>query len=470
MACRNFLRGGLLALGMCGGWQANALAQSATAAPTRPAVMFNRWQEDWSVLADKRVPPAPLDWLKYIPLAPKDPNTYLSFGLNIRERFESNNAVNFGVKHYPAQNYLLSRIELHGDLHIANQLELFMQLQSDYAPGKTRLTQVDKNQLDVEQAFAVLSEPVADGLLRLRLGRQQFAFDLQRFISVRDGPNIRQSYDAAWVDYETGPWRLIGFYSRPVQDKDEALFDDYSSTKLTLSGLRVERQLSASTSLAAYYTHYTRASAHFLTVSGNERRENFDVHISGTSAPVDWDAETMIQTGQVGAKSVLAWAAGAVGGYSFQSTSWQPRLGLQIDAASGNSSPHSHSLGTFNPMFPNGSYVTLAGYTGYVNFIQIKPSITLHPTSTLKLMLAAAPQWRESTADAVYTQPNIAVAGTAGHRGAYTGAYGQVRLDWAISRSTAFTIEAVHFQVSNVIRRAGGHNGDYVGVQIFYGL
>ncbi|EKN01481.1 MULTISPECIES: alginate export family protein [unclassified Acidocella] len=432
--------------------------------------MFNRWQEDWSALADKRIPPAPLDGLKYIPLAPQDPNTYLSFGLNIRERFESNNAVNFGVKNYPAQNYLLSRTELHGDLHIARQLQVFVQLQSDFAPGKTRLTPVDKNQLDVEQAFAALTEPVAGGLLRLRLGRQQFAFDLQRFISVRDGPNIRQSYDAAWADYETGPWRLISFYSRPVQDRDQEVFDDYSSTRLTLYGFRVERQLSATNSLAAYYTHYTQAGAHYLSVSGNERRENFDVHMSGSSGPVDWDAETMIQIGQVGPDSVFAWAVGAVIGYSFQQAPLKPRLGLQIDAASGNSNPHSHTLRTFNPMFPNGAYLTLAGYSGYVNFVQIKPSITLHPTRTLKLMLAIAPQWRQTTADAVYTQPNIAVAGTAGQPGAYTGTYGQIRLDWAISHSTAFAIEAVHFQVSNVIRRAGGHNGDYVGVQISYGL
>jgi hypothetical protein len=40
------------------------------------------------------------------------------------------------------------------------------------------------------------------------LGRQQIAFDLQRFISVRDGRNVRQSHDAAWADYERGRWRL----------------------------------------------------------------------------------------------------------------------------------------------------------------------------------------------------------------------------------------------------------------------
>src|SRR5216683_1462318 len=36
---------------------ARADDQSAqTSTPQRPAIMFNRWQEDWSVLADSRVP------------------------------------------------------------------------------------------------------------------------------------------------------------------------------------------------------------------------------------------------------------------------------------------------------------------------------------------------------------------------------------------------------------------------------
>jgi hypothetical protein len=34
---------------------------SQTSTPQRPAIMFNRWQEDWSVLADPRVPREPFD-------------------------------------------------------------------------------------------------------------------------------------------------------------------------------------------------------------------------------------------------------------------------------------------------------------------------------------------------------------------------------------------------------------------------
>ncbi len=437
--------------------------------PMRPTIMFNRWQEDWSVLANPAVPPEPLDGLKYIPLSSFDPQTYLSFGANVRERYEGNSAPGFGVGGNHSQNYVISRTELHADLHLGPHFETVVQVQSDFAPWKSRISPADQDRLDLEQAFAVLTEPVGDGTLKIRLGRQQFAFDLQRFVSVRDGPNVRQSYDAGWIDYEIGPWRLIGLYSRPVQYQDITIFDDYSSHDQTFSMLRVERQLSATNSLSAYWAHYTQAGARYASVAGNERRENFDVHMAGAGGGFDWDVETMGQFGRVGTQSVLAWGVGSLGGYTFKDAFWSPRIGLQVDAASGDSNPHDGTLGTFNPLFPNGAYITLAGYTGYVNFVQVKPSITVHPAGNLKLMLAVAPQWRETTADAVYTQPSIAVPNTAGHGGSYTGTYGQARLDWTVSRSTSFAVEAVHFQVGDAIRRVGGHNGDYAGVQVAFG-
>jgi hypothetical protein len=103
---------------------------SQTSTPQRPAIMFNRFQEDWSVLADPRVPREPFDEFKYIPLSDTDRYTYLSFGADTRERFESNNAANFGTGPNRSQNYVISRNEFDADLRIANQLQAFVQFQA----------------------------------------------------------------------------------------------------------------------------------------------------------------------------------------------------------------------------------------------------------------------------------------------------------------------------------------------------
>jgi hypothetical protein len=445
--------------------RADDLPLGATPIPERPAILFNRWQEDWSVLADPRVPRQPLDGLKYVPFSASDPKTYLSFGAGLRERFEANDAANFGIGGSRNNDYVISRTELHADLRLAGQIQLFTQLQSDFAPGKSMITPVDRYRLDLEQAFVALVEPLDNGTLKLRLGRQQFAFDLQRFVSVRDGPNVRQSYDAAWADYEHDPWRFITFYSLPVQTRDLRAFDDYSSGRLTYGGVRLERKLTETSQVTGYYSHFSNDNAKFLTVSGHEDRDIFDMRLGGTAGGFDWDAEAMGQVGEIGGDSIRAWAVGSLGGYTFGDLVWSPRPGLQVDAASGDGNPHDHVLGTFNPLFPNGYYLSLAGYTGYVNFIHVKPSVTVHPTEALKVMLAVAAQWRETTADAVYTQPNVPVSGTAGRPGSYTGTYGQVRIDWAITPYASAALEAVHFVIGNALREAGGHDANYIGVE-----
>lgn len=88
---------------------------------------------------------------------------------------------------------------------------------------------------------------------------------------------------------------------------------------------------------------------------------------------------------------------------------------------------------------------------------------------TLKVMFTVAPQWRQTTADAVYTEPNVSEAGPADELGLYTGTHGQFHLNWTLLRSTSFAIEELQFQVGDAIRCAGGHNGDYIGIQIAYG-
>ena len=89
---------------------------------------------------------------------------------------------------------------------------------------------------------------------------------------------------------------------------------------------------------------------------------------------------------------------------------------------------------TFNPLFPNGSYsFSLAGNTGYVNVIQVKPSLALYPREGLEVAASLGLLWRQSTADSVYLQPDIPVAGTAGLPDRKTGAYVQLRADWQVS-------------------------------------
>lgn len=435
--------------------------------PKRPTILFNRWEEDWSVLANPEVCREPFDCLKYIPLSICDPKTYFSFGANFRNRYEYINAINFGVPpDNDPQSYLISRMEAHADLHITDQFQLFVQLQNDIAPGKTIIFPVDKDRLDLEQAFVLITEPFAGGKFRFRGGRQQMAFDLQRFVSVRDGPNVRQSFDALWTSYEKDKWKFIAFYSYPVLTLNRHCFDDSSSSAFTFSVFRIQREFTKDSNISGYIGHFKQDNVFYPSVSGNERRDIFDLRlVGGNGTSYDWDLETMGQTGNIACKRIRAWAIGSVSGYTFQNVCLKPRIGFQFDMGSGTQNPNSNTLGTFNPLFPNGVYFTLADYTSYANLIHIKPSLTLTPNQCWSLMFAVAGQWRETTADAIYTEPHIPIPGTAGIPGKYTGTYFQSHINWQMSPHVQNFLEVVYFHVGSAIRSVGGHNSTYVGIE-----
>jgi len=443
-------------------------ADDAASPVTRPAIQSNRWAEDWSVLADPQLRTEPFDALKYIPLWASDPNSYVSLGATFRQRFESNDAAGFGTAGARSDSYFIQRLQVHADVHFDENWRAFVQLEDDRAFDKLVVTSADQDRADLRLAFLEYTRRFADGTLKARIGRQDFAFDLQRFVSSRDGPNVRQSFDAIWADWETGTWRFIGFVSRPVQYFDLRPFDDRSNDQFRFSTLRVERKVLGDNELSGYYSLYERAGARYLDALGDERRHVFDIRFAGKAAQLDWDLEAMGQFGRVGASEARAWAVGARAGYTL-AAAWQPRLGLQVDAASGDSRPGDGVLGTFNPLFPNGYYFTLAGYTGYANLVHLKPSLTLSPAPRLKVMAAAGLQWRATTADAIYVQPSNPIAGTAGTGSPWSGAYGQLRLDYAFDAHLTGAIEAVHFEVGDTIRNAGGRSSDYLGAQLQYG-
>jgi hypothetical protein len=129
-------------------------------------------------------------------------------------------------------------------------------------------------------------------------------------VAARDGPNVRQSFDALWGDYEVGPWRLIGYYSRPVTNRDLHPFDDASSSRNLFYGLRVERHVWGSKELSVYWSRFTNDQASYLSVKGAERRYVWDIRLAGKQGRLDWDIEAMGQTGRFGDRQVSAWAFG----------------------------------------------------------------------------------------------------------------------------------------------------------------
>lgn len=433
--------------------------------PTRPKILTNRWQEDWSVLKNDCVSKKTGDSLKYLPFGE---NSYLSLGANVRERFELNDNVRFGTSNTLGDRYLIQRLQAHADVRIGDHLQFFTQLVDARAFNKKSIAGVDKDQLDVEQAFFAWVSPYKKGTFKFRVGRQEMAFDTQRFISNREGPNVRQAFDGVWANYEYQQWRVLGYLTQPVQIETDQTFNDRSNQDLVFNGVRVDRLDVLNGEMSGYYSRYKRSHAAFPSASGTEVRDLYDLRYMGKKNKYDWDVEGMFQSGNIGNQSIRAWALSSISGYTFD-TDWSPRIGLQLDAASGDKNRNDHHLNTFNQLFANGSYFTLAGYSGYSNILHVKPSITVKPTENLTVMGALGFQWRMTKQDAIYAQGNSSIANTAGKGDLWTGNYYQLRFDQKVNANVSLALEAVRFQVGDTIKQAGGKNSNYLGLEFKYG-
>src|SRR5207253_313545 len=76
--------------------------------------------------------------------------------------------------------------------------------------------------------------------------------------------------------------------------------------------------------------------------------------------------------------------------------------------------------------------------------------------------------WRESVHDAVYRQPNIAIAGTQNSLNRFTGIQPYVLSTWQIDPHISVTLTYVYFKAGKAIKNSGGGDSKYLGGWISY--
>ena len=393
------------------GW---ALAASAAliawscSAASATDFQFTRWSEDYRAYADPALRVAPLDAIKYIPLG-EGPGRYLSLGGHARIKGVALDAPLFGLTAADADGHWFQRVHLHADLHHGPHLRAFAEVSDARVHGKDRIFPIDRNRVDLAQAFVDVADAIAGGDIVLRAGRQELYFDAaQRFVSLREGPNVRRSFEGLRLTWSIPSVRLDAFHMRLVEPRDDDAFDDRGFSGVEFSGLRARHDRGV-LRFDGYAYRYVRETARFGDLLAREQRLVLGTQSVGRSGALDWDVEAVYQTGRFGHTDIRAWAVGGLLGYSLVETGWRPRLGLQFDAASGDRHADDDRLQTFNPLFPRSLYFTQAGLTDFANLLHAQVSLRLHPRPGSALGVGAGYLARQSRADAVYAQPFLPI-------------------------------------------------------------
>ncbi|HEX3498230.1 MAG TPA: alginate export family protein [Stellaceae bacterium] len=444
-----------------------ALAQSGAA---RTPYQQLRYNDDFTYLADPVRRDDVWDPLKYIRLGDK-PDYYLTLGGELRERYGHYDQPSFGLRRRDQEDYLFHRLLLSADLHLGDSVRSFVELGNGLQAGRGSLRQnSDLDRLDLQQAFVDVSTPLDDAAsATLRTGRQEMAFGSQRLVSLREGRNVRRSFDGFRSFYRAGDMRIDAFITRPVQEKP-GIFDDQPNHSQLFGGVYAVLPVAPVPSLTAdlYYLGLDRKNASFDVGTAHELRHTIGTRLWGRPQAWDYNSEFVLQTGSFGKRDILAWLAASDTGYTFAQAPLTPRLGLKANVASGNRNPQNGTLGTFNGLYPRNGYFTPANLVVLTNLVDFYPSVTIRPTAATDVALGWDFLWRESTKDAFYRGGHTPLIPGNSSAARYLGNDVDLEAGWQLDRHVRLAASYVHFFAGPFITNGGGKDVDYTAVSVAY--
>jgi hypothetical protein len=348
------------------------------------------------------------DWkmhriIKEIPLQKRNPVILLSFGGEIREQVKYSDHLNFGdvPSGYSDQDlYLQQRYMLHANLQATRFLRLFIQLNSCHATGKDiMLPQTDRDDLGIMQAFADLYLNNS-ATLRLRLGRQEFLYGLDRILGLRDGPTVRQTFDGAKLTLATKKVTGDLFMVIPVS-YEPGVFDNSRRSHEYVLGSYWMLPLKKNNTLDLYYFGVQFPNANYANVIATDNRHSIGLRLGRSAGSFTYDAEFTYQFGQFGQQDIRAWHLSSQVYFRWQEYRWRPRLGIRESLYSGDRKQSDGIMNTFRPVSTK-SPVHEMSSVGSANLALISPEAEISLSGKLAFTLRYLAFWRLSGNDGIY--------------------------------------------------------------------
>ena len=433
-----------------------------------PPYKVLRFDEDYSRVNHPTNHTDAFDPIKYVPLRTNDPAWYLTLGGELRERFEGNYNPNFGIGGQKPDSYWLQRVTLLSDVHLGDRFRFYAEgisgvMEGEHPPAPP----VQQDPIDLQYAFADFVPYLTDDeSLTLRGGRFGMSFGSGRLVATRAAPNIPFRFDGGEMIYTRPRWEATAFLTRPVED-DGGISGSDPGTRFW--GLYVTHWLDASRDLGVdvYYLGISNQHATYASGTGNENRHSFGTRFFGSRNHWDWNGEGVVQVGNFGDESILAWTAAMDSGYTWAAT-WQPRLGLKIGVVSGDHNAKDGTLGTFDALYFKSGYFNDASLIRPQNLVGIHPNFALKPSHSVSVDGGVNWMWRYTRNDAVYAVPGYVEVPALQNASSYIATAVDLNLQWQIQKHLAFGASYVHFFAGSYVHAAGGGDVNYFSTTLTF--
>lgn len=405
-----------------------------------------RFDEDWRWLGEPGAS-TDHDWpeAKHIDVGD---GWSLSVGGQARSRtqFETNRSLT-GAD--PNRNsFHLWRARLHADLRHTSGWRVFVEALDARIRGESRPPiPIDRNDADLHNAFVEYS---TDGGTTWRLGRFELQQGNQRLVSPLDWGNTRRRFEGGLVNFDHGDGSSTEvFVTKPMIVRPEDTDDDDRSR--IFSGVYHSRP--ALGDRVDVFAYQLRERDDLFTSeeggpSGDRDLYTLGARYYGKEGDTDYELWYAQQFGDQAGDQIDAFAASARVGHTFSELDGKPRLGLDVDHATGDDDPTDGRIGTFDQLFPLGhAWLGHFDLVARQNITAVSPSITYDLDERTKMRAAFHRYRLAEAADAFYNAGGVPTfadpTGDAGrdagdelnltlvHRPEFLGPHGHVLLGWA---------------------------------------
>jgi hypothetical protein len=418
------------------------------------------------------------------PASAPPPNPLSFFGgklvLDFEERLrfearENNFDFNDSIDSLTDDAWLLQRVRFGALFAPSSFLKFYAQGQdsreffSDRPDIPGQLGAEGNDKVDLRQAWIEAGDAKSAFPLTLRAGRQLLSYGDERLIGSFDWNNIGRAFDAAKFTYTGSNWSLDAFGASVVNisadNLNESDFTNHTGRDQFFGGLYFSTK-ALDIQITDLYALYLDEG----TPTGDTGFITLGTRMKSTAGKLngfDYDLEAALQFGDLKGKNLNAGAIHAVTGYTFTNSPWKPRIGIEYNHATGDSTPGQGDAETFQNLFPtNHKFYGYADFFSWQNVHNPAVQLKLTPSKTITLQADYHLFWLAETADGWYRANGVTkVRPPAPGRAAdnFVGSELDFTVTWKPVKNLSFLAGYSHFFSGDYAKASGpADDADFV--------
>jgi len=434
--------------------------------PKCPTKYHNlRFKENWRACLCKPRCDIP-DWSDRLKAMNGPGRLWVDVGGQIRFRWESWHNQGFGAAGAASNDaWMLGRLRAHADVHWGEHVRVFVEgiWADQWETRELGLRPIDRNDGDFLNFFGeVMTGIGGNSDIGAWAGRRELQTGQQRLVSPLDWANTRRTFQGAGAWWKKGFHEIDAWWTHPVRIAAEGA-DDWNEDS-TFSGINYRNAVMNCRTWEAYFYHLDNDA-----VPGAIEQSRFTVGglIDGKipNTRFDYGAEAAYQFGTLANADISAYMASVTFGWKPCTRHWDPRIGIGLDYASGDSNPGDGTAGTFNQLFPLAhKYLGHADVLARQNLVAARLEASVKPAKKLTLLAWYHGFWRADSADAAYFVTGSVLRPPSGSTETALGTELDLMAAYKIDRHWKAFIEYAHFFTGEFFTTTGAGKD----ISVFY--